>query len=206
MYNNIIADIGSILVNLINIYEICNIIIYKDIVRKIKKGGSNMYKALTIAQWFILKTNAERKALESEEFGAYEGITHLKLQKLLYYAQGICLALLGRPLFEEPILAWKHGPVVDEVYQEFKSYGSNPIEIELSESDEEEINKLDANSLNILELTYDNFAIYTAWQLRNMTHEDGTPWDITVMNDGINSEISLDSIKTYFEENVIDNG
>ena len=38
-------------------------------------------------------------------------ITNLKLQKLVYYAQGFSLALCGRPLFAERIEAWQHGPV-----------------------------------------------------------------------------------------------
>lgn len=33
-------------------------------------------------------------------------ITNLKLQKLVYYAQGFSLALCGRPLFAERIEAW----------------------------------------------------------------------------------------------------
>jgi uncharacterized phage-associated protein len=34
-----------------------------------------------------------------------------KLQKLVYYAQGWTLGLTGRPLFPEPLEAWKKGPV-----------------------------------------------------------------------------------------------
>jgi uncharacterized phage-associated protein len=41
-----------------------------------------------------------------------EDLTHLKLQKLVYYAQGFHLGLFDKPLFEEPIEAWAHGPVV----------------------------------------------------------------------------------------------
>jgi uncharacterized phage-associated protein len=39
----------------------------------------------------------------------------LKLQSLLYFAQGWHLAVHGEPLFPEPILAWRLGPVVEEV-------------------------------------------------------------------------------------------
>ncbi len=43
-------------------------------------------------------------------------ITQLKLQKLMYIAQGIHLALYDAPLFKEEIEAWQHGPVVRELY------------------------------------------------------------------------------------------
>jgi len=48
--------------------------------------------------------------LMSEENG--DLISNLKLQKLVYYAQGSSLALWGNPLFSEKIEAWLHGPVI----------------------------------------------------------------------------------------------
>ena len=64
----------------------------------------------------------------------------------------------------------------------------------------EEDNK--ANS--IVNLTYNNFAIYTAWQLRNMTHEDNSPWDLTQKNKGIFSIIDNEEIKEYFKKEVVE--
>jgi uncharacterized phage-associated protein len=42
-------------------------------------------------------------------------VSNMKLQKLLYFAQGRFLAQNGIPLFDNPIEAWNHGPVVREV-------------------------------------------------------------------------------------------
>ncbi len=39
-------------------------------------------------------------------------MTHLKLQKLIYYVQGFALVILKTPLFNERMEAWPHGPVV----------------------------------------------------------------------------------------------
>jgi uncharacterized phage-associated protein len=55
----------------------------------------------------------------------------------------------------------------------------------------------------VLNLTYDNFAIYTAWQLRQMTHEDNTPWDITQRTKGLFQEIDTKIIKEYFEKEIV---
>ncbi|WNV90701.1 type II toxin-antitoxin system antitoxin SocA domain-containing protein [Umezawaea sp. Da 62-37] len=41
----------------------------------------------------------------------------MKLQKLLYYSQAWHLADHGTALFDAPIEAWRHGPVVPEVYR-----------------------------------------------------------------------------------------
>ena len=55
-------------------------------------------------------------------------ITNISLQKMLYFAQGFYLAEKDKPLFQEEIYAWKFGPVVKEVYHEYKYYGNNYIE------------------------------------------------------------------------------
>ena len=65
--------------------------------------------------------------LDKLESYKIKDITNLKLQKLLYFAYGIHLALYDTPLFDTPIQAWKLGPVVPSVYREFKVHGENPI-------------------------------------------------------------------------------
>ena len=41
----------------------------------------------------------------------FVAITHLKLQKLLYFCYGCYLARTGEELFAEPLEAWPKGPV-----------------------------------------------------------------------------------------------
>ena len=70
-----------------------------------------------VANWFTCSLDRE----------AGDSITHLKLQKLIYYSQAWSLALNGIALFEEDFEAWAHGPVIPEVYQEYKEYGFNAL-------------------------------------------------------------------------------
>ena len=135
------------------------------------------------------------------------GFWRKTVQKLLYYAQGIHLALYHTPLFREDILAWPHGPVIPEVYNEYKKFGKNQIDIALTDEDLECVNEIEKDiAAQALELAYDNFAIYTAWQLREMTHQEGTPWEITMRNSGINSTIPNSLIQNYFATEVMENG
>ena len=53
--------------------------------------------------------------------GRGEDPDRLKIQKLLYYAQGEHLGRHGTPLFDEPIQAWRHGPVQPDVYRLMKT-------------------------------------------------------------------------------------
>lgn len=166
-----------------------------------------MFSAKDIAIWFLIKNNAEMHEHEAtnDDYEVYEGITHLKLQKLLYYAQGISLGMFNRAIFSENIEAWQHGPVVREVYSIYNIFGRNNIDIKMDKEKEEIIKKIedDQEVAEVLNLTYDNFAIYTAWQLRQMTHEDNTPWDITQKTKGLGSIIERPLIEKYFKEEVI---
>ncbi len=54
-------------------------------------------------------------------------LTNLKLQKLLYFAQGWYLALYDEKLFKEDIQAWIHGPVVPTIYHHYREYKYAPI-------------------------------------------------------------------------------
>lgn len=146
------------------------------------------YDAATIAEWFLYYNR-----LMMRESGA-DLISNLKLQKLLYYAQGCYLAIKNEPLFNDPIVAWDHGPVVETIYHVYKNNRSNGIQYE----DDFE-RDIDPETTNILEQVYDAFGQYSAWGLRNMTHRE-SPWLDTPRN-GV---ISQESIKQYFKEHYVE--
>ena len=107
----------------------------------------------------------------------------------MYYAQGTYLAITDTKLFNDPIVAWQHGPVVQNVYNEYRVNGSNGIE----NFEPIDLNNFDEETNEILEAVYQNFGQYSAWKLREKTHNE-TPWKETKRND----EIKTESIKEYF--------
>ena len=56
------------------------------------------------------------------------GISPLKTQKLLYYVY-VWGIVNDKKFFNKKFFKWSFGPVLPEVYQEFKSFGDNPIQI-----------------------------------------------------------------------------
>ena len=62
---------------------------------------------------------------EAERLGVE--VSHLALQKLLYFAHGIFLINRKRPLVSGYFEAWQHGPVHPAVYKAFKASGGAPI-------------------------------------------------------------------------------
>lgn len=169
-----------------------------------------MNKSIDIAKWFVLKTNAERKINQAsnDSYDIYEGITHLKLQKLLYFSQGVSLAEFDRPLFSDSIEAWSYGPVVKSVYEEFKKFGREFIELSISDNEAKDIsNKIssDYKTKDVLDFVYENYAGYTAWKLVELTHEQGSPWYVTRMkNEGAIGAIDNSIIKEYFEKEILE--
>lgn len=140
-----------------------------------------MLNCYHVADYFLAKQDTE----------AGDTISNLKLQKLVYYAQGYHLALFDKPLFSEPIKAWMHGPVVPELYQKFKVHGSGAIP-PVSDID---ISMFDIETSSFLDEVYMVFNQYSGWTLRNMTHEE-LPWKERESDNGI---ISIDSMKSYFK-------
>ena len=128
-------------------------------------------------------------------------LTHLHVQKLLYYVQGWSLAIRDIEVFDDPIVAWKHGPVVAGLYGQFKQYGDSPItNFNLSEAD-----GIDANDRFMIASVWERYKNCSAMFLRSLTHRE-PPW--LKARAGIpadtnsNVEITRDSMKKFFSTQI----
>jgi uncharacterized phage-associated protein len=140
-----------------------------------------------IIKYYINKTD--------EESG--EVITHLKLQKLLYYTQSWYMAFNKAPLIDEKFQAWIHGPVIPRIYDKFKCYGYDPIPKIIGI--EEDI--YDQLTLQILELVWEVYGKYGAKFLERLTHLED-PWRLARKglneDNSSNTEIKDKDILDYY--------
>lgn len=140
--------------------------------------------------------------------------TQMKLQKLMFFAHGWNLALFDSPLLDEPFQAWKYGPVIPSVYQEFKNFGVLGInregtEMAWGESHRDSISWVapalddpDGHVKDLLKKIWDVFGKYTGTQLSRMTHAPGTPWTLARQRYGEDSQnipMHDSEIKKYFK-------
>ena len=139
--------------------------------------------AADVARYFL--------SLSDEEAG--DTISNLKLQKLLYYAQGFHLAIFEAPLFAEPIEAWVHGPVVPEIYRAYKDCGAEAIPAPSGFDPMQ----LDQPTRELLDEVYDVYGQYSAWKLRNMTHVEA-PW-VDARKQSLNAQIDPAALGSYFK-------
>ncbi len=100
---------------------------------------------------------------------AGDSITHLKLQKLMYYAQAWSLVMFDKGLFEEDFQAWSHGPVLPSVYENYKQYSYDNIPICSCE------NNLTPEIISLLDDIKGVYGEKSAKYLENLTHSE-LPW------------------------------
>ncbi len=120
-------------------------------------------------------------------------IDNLRLQKLLYFVQAKFLNTIGEPIFDERIEAWTYGPVVPDVYHEFKKYSKSDISYN-ADSDSLQIDDMQRE---YIEGMLTAAAEHTTNSLIDISHRQ-TPW-IESYACGVGSEITNDSIKKYFK-------
>lgn len=140
------------------------------------------YSAEIVADWFVAWAGANDADL-----------SNLKLQKLLYYGQGYHLGLRGSPLFDDPIEAWSHGPVVASVYHRFKQYGSGDIPA----TDEFDFDCIDSPTTELLIRVWNTYGGFGAWRLRNMTHSEA-PWKDHFTPNEQSVVIPQDTMRAFF--------
>lgn len=125
---------------------------------------------------------------------AFDDLTNMKINKLLYFAQGHYLSKYGKPLFSDGIEAWDHGPVIPAVYNAYKGCEDKPIK----GYDESMLSDMTPEAEEILYGVARKYGKYTASALRNMTHVVGSPWGQVYEANRAHVEIPLPVIRDYF--------
>ena len=119
-----------------------------------------MKSALDVASYFLCRVDRETG----------DTISPLKLQKLVYYAQAWSLVFRGQPLFFQDIEAWVSGPIVRDVWDEYKAYKYTDIP---TPDDFDEA--FEADELDVLEDVWNAYGELSAKHLAELTQSE-TPW------------------------------
>jgi uncharacterized phage-associated protein len=140
-----------------------------------------MRSAIDVANVFL--------KLSQPEVG--DTISNLKLQKLLYYAQGFHLALYNKPLFDDDIKSWDYGPVVENAYHQYKCFGSGPIPV----PEDIDLSMFSEDQLDLLAEVNEIYGQYSALKLMHLTHSE-QPWIETPRNSIIAPKLLRDFFLT----------
>lgn len=111
-----------------------------------------------VATWFINEADRD----------SGEAVTHLKLQKLVYYAEAWFLANFDRTLINDDLQAWAHGPVSPAIYAKYRDKGWESLPPERSRALPEGLPEF----LGEIQRQYGQFS---AKRLEALTHKED-PW------------------------------
>lgn len=133
------------------------------------------YSAYAVANAFV----------ERAKEGKLNGLSPMKLQKLMYYAQALHLRVLSRPLLDDNFARWKFGPVIPAIYHEFKDYGYKPILSMATTLAVEDggyivhvpkIPSEDKTAWSLVDAVISRYGSMSAELLSERTHQPGSAW------------------------------
>lgn len=124
-------------------------------------------------------------------------VSHIALQKLLYFAHATFLVQRGKPLIKGPFEAWQFGPVHPAVYQAYKRAGEQPIKFRAkarnvltgAESDVPIPTNPDVR-LHVMQVVA-SYGRLSIGRLVTLSHADGGPWHYVVSATGDEGTLAL---------------
>lgn len=140
-------------------------------------------------------------------------VTNKKLQKILYYVKAWGLVYFDDGVIDDSFEAWVHGPVCRSVYQEYKSFGYNPLTIDYGKSgtaafirDFKGINgktETDKEKIEMIDAVFNKYGKLTSLQLELLTHSE-LPWIEAREGfspiDPCSNEIKEDTMRSFYSK------
>ena len=175
-FNGVLEDNKSKIENVT--YKKC-----KTAVNKVLKINEN--KIYDVAEYILFKSNYD--------------ITHLAMQKLLYYIQGFYYAFNSEFLFLDDCQARIHGPVFENIYHKYKENSYHSIKRNRTF----DMSKLTKKEINVIDGVIKNLGCFGGETLRILTHSE-KPWKQTrkglSSNQNCKRIINKELIGNYFKE------
>lgn len=151
-------------------------------------AGDFVYDSRAVANYLIGKAGAG-------------GLDSLQVMKLVYIAHGFVLAVLDRPLLEDDVEAWQHGPVVRRVYHCLPGGAAaivRPIFEHAPAIDDDH-----DEAVGIVDSMFEKFGEIPGLYLSSLTHKPGSPWKKTWDTYGKNAVIPQDLIQKHYRDILI---
>lgn len=131
-----------------------------------------------------------------------ERLSHIALQKLLYFIEGWSYPLLGGPLTGATFQAWTHGPVAPDQYRRLARFGAAEIPADFADCACD--SALNDEEKGLIDEVWRKYAVANPWTLVEITHLEGSPWHTVRREHGVEwggscqIEIPADHIGAYF--------
>jgi uncharacterized phage-associated protein len=141
------------------------------------------YDARQVANWFVTRSKREGRT-----------ISIMSLLKLTYIAHGWHLEMRDAPLFSNQVEAWRYGPVIPDVYNDFRGQGVD-VRGEIQTVPSAQFAPEDESLLDQIWKIYGGLS---AFRLSDLTHVPGGPWDLATKMGGNYAPIPDELIKQHY--------
>ena len=140
----------------------------------------------------------------------YGPMSHLKLQKLLFYAQAYHLGYFEEQLITDDFQAWVHGPVCRRIYDNLKDNSILYSDISFDEQANENPDQLfdaliSSSQKELLSNILTELSSWTGLELESSTHQE-SPWIAARIGysnaDKCDKIISKESMKEFYSKEV----
>ena len=141
------------------------------------------YDARQVANWFVARALQDGRTLSI-----------MSLLKLTYIAHGWHLEIRHAPLFSNRIEAWRYGPVIPDVYNDFRRQGvsvNSPAATIPAVAFEASVDVL-------LDQVWAIYGGLSPFRLSDLTHQVGGPWDIATKTGGYYAPIPDELIQQHY--------
>lgn len=139
--------------------------------------------------------------------------TPMQVLKLAYIGHGYTLALTDKPLFHDRVEAWKYGPVIPNLYYVLREFGESPIphlytsktnvsSPELEARKNELAGLLGDENRGIMDDVLSGYGECSGFELSDITHEAGSPWDDCYVPGELYTKIPNVIIKEYYKNKI----
>jgi uncharacterized phage-associated protein len=139
------------------------------------------------------------------------GVSHLKLQKLIYYIEAWHLAILDEPLINDEFEAWLHGPVIRSIYAKYVGNGFNMYDgLSFDKGQAEEHSaaieaKLHADQNELISDVLAEYGDKSDYHLECLTHSE-EPWiearKGVAQGEASRNIISKETMKRFYAQNI----
>lgn len=131
------------------------------------------------------------------------GITHLKLQKILYFIQGEYIKQYDAALFDEKMEAWMYGPVVCDVYYQYCENGALELHVAPQEAKVVE-DSLPQEVRNLIDAVLNKMSSKSSRELVQISHGQD-PWKKykEQVEQRKKPVITVDDMRNYFRKSIV---
>jgi uncharacterized phage-associated protein len=143
------------------------------------------YDARQVANWFVARAQREGRPLSI-----------MSLLKLTYIAHGWHLETQNAPLFGNRIEAWQYGPVIPDVYSDFRRQGV-AVTGTVNTVPQCQFDPIDER---LLDQVWSIYGKLPAFRLSDLTHVAGGPWDVASKMGGHYARIPDELIHGHYVE------